>query len=344
MKILVVHTGSLFGHDETRLYARRLCKELTTAGHTVELTTIPFSAAVADIVSQTTAYRLFDLRNGADLCVGIGPFSHALRHDNKRLWIFSQYGPFYEHWNTPYGALTSSRTNLAARDYVQAMDRAWISEASLVCAASKSLAGAIFEQNGVRAQVLFPALLEDFESAFSGHGDYFLAAGHLAYTARIPLLLSAFDQASTNANLIILGYGPSLEEREYIEKSVAESSRASLITLEFDPPYHRFCTLVASAAGFVSAPIRASAADAFVLAAGSAGKAVITARDSGELARVVEDGVDGYVVEPDPAAIALAMNEIHGNRKRAEQLGSRLAEKLRSVLPSWESVATELTK
>ena len=200
MKILVVHTGSLFAHDETRLYSQRLCKELTVAGHTVELTTIPFSAAIADVVSQTTAYRLFDLRNAADLCVGIGPFSHALRHDNKRLWIFSQYAPFYEHWNTPYGAVTSSRTNLATRDYVQAMDRAWISEASMVCAGSTTLAKAIFEQHEVQARVLFPGLLEDFEPALSSHGEYFLSAGPLSDTARLPLLLAAFDQASINAN------------------------------------------------------------------------------------------------------------------------------------------------
>jgi DNA-binding IclR family transcriptional regulator len=82
----------------------------------------------------------------------------------------------------------------------------------------------------------------------------------------------------------------------------------------------------------------------FPLDAGSAGKAVITTKDSGELARILEDGVDGCVVDPDPAAIAHAMNEIHGNRKRARQLGVRLSEKLRSMLPSWESVATELTK
>ena len=144
--------------------------------------------------------------------------------------------------------------------------------------------------------------------------------------------------------VIVLGYECAPGEREFIEQSVAESSRANSISLEFDPPYDRFRTLVASTAGFVSAPIRAGAADAFALAAGSAGKAVITTRDSGELARILDDGVDGCVVDPDPAAIAHAMNKIHGNRKRAEQLGGRLSEKLRGMLPSWGSVAAELTK
>ncbi len=344
MKILVVRTGPLFAHDETRLYAERLCKALAAAGHEVESTTIPFSAAIADIVPETTAFRLFDLRYGADLCIAIGPFSHALRHDNKRLWIFSQYGPFYEHWNTPFGAVTASNTNLVTREYVHGMDRAWISEARLVCAASATLAKAIFEQHEIEPKVLSPALLEDLESVASSHGDYLLAAGPLTETARLPLLLTAFGQSKTNAKLIILGYEFALEEREYIQQLVTGSSRSDSIALEFDPSHDRFRALVASAAGFVSTPIRAGTADAFTLAAGSAGKAVLTTKDSGEMARIIEDGVDGYVVDPDPAAVALAMDQIHGSRKLAEQLGSRLSEKLRDMLPSWESIAAELTK
>jgi len=60
------------------------------------------------------------------------------------------------------------------------MDRAWISEASKVFAGSATLAKAILEQHGVQAPVLLPALLEDFESAPSSHGDHFLYAGSLA--------------------------------------------------------------------------------------------------------------------------------------------------------------------
>lgn len=344
MKILVVRTGPLFAHDETRLYAERLCKALAAAGHAVELTTIPFSAAIADIVPETTAFRLFDLRHGADLCIAIGPFSHALRHDNKRLWVFSQYSPLYEHWNTPFGAVTASHTNLATREYVHWMDRAWISEARLVCAASATLAAEISVQHGIQPIVLPPAILEDFESTFSGHGDYLLAAGPLADTARLPLLITAFGKAATDARLVILGYEFTLEEREYVQQLVAESPRGTSITLEVDPSYDRFRALVASAAGFVSTPFRAGTADAFTLAAGSAGKAVLTTKDSGELARILEDGVDGRVVEPDPDALAQAIDQVHGSRKLARRLGSQLSEKLRNMLPSWESVAKELTK
>ena len=55
MRVLVVRTGSLFAHDDTRLYATRLCSAITALGHSVELATIPYSGSVADLVPQITA-------------------------------------------------------------------------------------------------------------------------------------------------------------------------------------------------------------------------------------------------------------------------------------------------
>jgi glycosyltransferase involved in cell wall biosynthesis len=344
MKVLVVRTGPLFALDDTRHYAERLCSALAAAGHTAELTTIPFSPAIADIVPETTAYRLFDLRHGADLCIGLGPFSHSLKHDNKCAWVFSQYSPFYEHWNTPYGAVTASHTNVATREYVHAMDRSFLSEARLVCAASPTLAEALFEQHAIRPKLLPPPLLDTFEPSELVRGDHFLAAGPLADAKRLPLLVAAFSRSVADARLAILGYEVTKEEREYVQQLIAESPRAADIALEIDPPYQRFRALLSSALGFLAAPFRASAADMFTLAAGSAGKVIVTTNDSGELARMIEDGVDGFVVEPAPAILAQVIDQIHGSRKLAEQMGNRLSARLQSMLPTWETVALELTR
>lgn len=344
MKVLVVRTGPLFAHDETRQYAEKLCKVLVTAGHSVELTTIPFSGAIADIVAETAAYRLFDLRHGADMCIGIGPFSHALKHENKRLWVFSRYSPFYELWDTPYGAVTASYTNLATREYVHAVDRAWLAEARAVCVASQTLAQALSAQHGDRLRVLPPALLDGFESATVSYGEFFLAAGPLVDTARIPLLINGFTKTVTPARLVIMGFEFTLEEREYAEQLVAGSAKADSITLEINPSYDRFRDCIPSALAFVSVPFRGSTLDLFAIAAGSSRKAILTTSDSGELALLVENRINGYSVEPNPGALAQAMDEVFGNRKSAERLGKSLSEKLNGILPSWEMIAEELTK
>jgi glycosyltransferase involved in cell wall biosynthesis len=345
VRVVVIRTGRLFAHDEPRLYADRLCHALVDAGHSVELTTIPFSGAIAGIVPESTAYRLLDLRRGVDVCIGIGPFTHALQHPNKRLWVFSQYSPFYEHWDTPFGAVTASPTNLVARDCVRSMDRTWMSEAARVCAASPLLAEALAEQHGVQPRVVMPGLLEDFAPVSDGPGDeYFLASGPLTDSARIALQIDAYGRSKSTAGLVILGFENTLEEREYVQQLIRESPRAPSIRLEVDPSYNRFRQLLSAAAGFIAVPFRAPVADVFAVSAGAARVAVVTAKDSGALARLIDDGVDGFAVEPDAGALAQAMDQLHSSRKLAARFGERLAEKLRGELPSWESIAEEFTK
>ena len=157
MKVLVLRTGALFGHDDGRLYAKELCKELEDSGHTVESTSIPFDGAVSDVTSQAVAYRVFDLGRRADVCVTIGPFSHAFMHHDKRVWLLSQYGPLYQHWNTRYGASDACSDERSTREYVLAADRDWLSEARFVYAASETLSHALKSQ-GTEARLLPPAL------------------------------------------------------------------------------------------------------------------------------------------------------------------------------------------
>jgi glycosyltransferase involved in cell wall biosynthesis len=50
-------------------------------------------------------------------------------------------------------------------------------------------------------------------------------------------------------------------------------------------------------------------------------KAVITCTDSGGPAELVQDGVNGLVTAPEPAALALAIADLMGSPARAEALG-----------------------
>jgi glycosyltransferase involved in cell wall biosynthesis len=344
VKIAVFHTGPLFAHDEAYLYATKLCQTLRELGHSAELTTFPFSPAVADVILQSTAYRLLDLRHGMDMCIGVGPFTHALKHDNKRVWLLSHLSSFYELWNTPYGAVTASHTNVATREYVHAVDREWLSEARLVCAGSQGLAHAVSQHCGVESRLLPPALPDQFLSRHAGYGDYVLAASPLIDAYRIPFIVEAFSRTKTPVRLVILGFECAIEEREYVEQTIAASGKADAITFEVNPSYTRFCECLSSALAFISVPFRTMVIDVFSTAAGLARKTILTTSDSGELARSINDGDDGYVIDPDTVALAHAMDRVMSDRKKSEQFGSRLFEKLRGALPSWKVIAEELIK
>jgi glycosyltransferase involved in cell wall biosynthesis len=51
-------------------------------------------------------------------------------------------------------------------------------------------------------------------------------------------------------------------------------------------------------------------------------KAVLTCRDSGGPAELVEDGVNGLVCDPTPQALAVALRRVTGERGLAERMGA----------------------
>lgn len=344
MKIAILRTGPLFAHDEPGLYIEQLCRVLADAGHSIESTSLPFSNTIADIVAQSVAYRLFDLAHGSDLCIAVGPFAHAFNHPNKRIWLHSQYSPVYELWDTCYGASSTRPSDVSTRDYVYAVDRAWLSEARLVCSASQTLAQAILDNHGRKTQLLPPALPDQYRYATTAYQGFFVAAGPLLNTARISLLVDGFSRTVRPARLVIMGFASSPSERDSVQQVVSESTKAEFITLEINPTYDRVFKHVSSALALVSVPYRCSTLDIFAVAASWSHKTVLTTSDSGELARLVDNQIDGYCVEPNAIALAQAMDEILGDMQSAKQLGDRFAEKLNGMLPTWATIAKELTK
>ena len=69
-------------------------------------------------------------------------------------------------------------------------------------------------------------------------------------------------------------------------------------------------------------------------------KPVVTARDSGGTLEFVRDGSNGFVVDPDPAAIADAVAALDANRARAASLGREGRDVAAAI--SWDTVIERL--
>ena len=69
-------------------------------------------------------------------------------------------------------------------------------------------------------------------------------------------------------------------------------------------------------------------------------KPVVTATDSGGTLEFVHDGDNGFVVDPDPEAIAAAIARIDGNRVLAASLGAAGREVASAI--SWDGVISRL--
>ena len=71
-------------------------------------------------------------------------------------------------------------------------------------------------------------------------------------------------------------------------------------------------------------------------------KPVITVNDAGGPLEFVEDGLNGFVCDPEPDAIASAMNRLAANRALAASLGDTGYERARTV--TWDGVIAKLVE
>ena len=76
--------------------------------------------------------------------------------------------------------------------------------------------------------------------------------------------------------------------------------------------------------------------------ASHASKAVLTTEDAGGVLELVSDGVNGYVLPPDPVALAAAMDRLHADRALARRLGEGARERLDVLNISWTHVLRSL--
>ena len=67
-------------------------------------------------------------------------------------------------------------------------------------------------------------------------------------------------------------------------------------------------------------------------------KAVLTTSDSGAVVELIEDGVNGEILRPDPAAIAGAFDRLYLDRKRARRMGEAHAARIASMNITWDRV------
>jgi len=71
-------------------------------------------------------------------------------------------------------------------------------------------------------------------------------------------------------------------------------------------------------------------------------KPVVVASDGGGATEFIEHNSDGLIVEPEPRAIAEALDSLYADRARARAMGERGKQKLTTMNLSWQTVVENL--
>ena len=74
----------------------------------------------------------------------------------------------------------------------------------------------------------------------------------------------------------------------------------------------------------------------------AAERPVVTTTDAGGPLEFLQEGVTGFVAEPDPRAIAVRFDELMRDRDGARRMGKAGNALIREVVPTWPQIVAQL--
>jgi glycosyltransferase involved in cell wall biosynthesis len=323
------------------IHVRQLVERLRARGYEADLVSVPFKWYPKDeILAHAAAWRLLDLSesNGTpiDLVIATKFPSYFARHGRKVAWLIHQYRAAYELCGTVYSDFAHADLDAGLRRQLIDLDTLMLGECRRVFTNARNTASRLEKFNGLRAEPLYhPPRLAD-RLAAGPAGDYILSVGRLETVKRHDLAIRALAQADGPPRLVVVGEGT---QEAHLRRLAEDLSVADRVRFEGAVSDERLIELYAGALAVIYAPFDEDYGYV-TLEAFLARKPVVTARDSGGTLEFVEDGVNGFICDPDPAAVAAAFSRLHADRARARSLGDAGCDRARLV--TWDGVIEKL--
>lgn len=343
MRVLVASTYVPFIDGGGRMIVRDLVGALRVRGHEVDTIELPFLSAWDTMLEQMLAIRLIDVSEAADVLVAIRTPSYLLRHPNKRLWFIHHHRGAYDLWDTPYQDIPSTPEGLATRDAIVAADNLYLREARRIFTNSQIVADRLRQFNDLHGQVLYPPLGEPERFVPGPAEDYVFYPCRITGHKRQQLAVEAAARLSSDVRVVIAGAPDGPEQlrplQELIERHELQR-RVQLIPRWISE--QEKAELIAGSLGVLYIPFLEDSYGYVTLEAFQAHKPVITCSDSGGTLEIVEDGTNGLIAEPQPSALAAAMDRLRADPRAAQEMGERAHGTLALKDISWDTVVDSL--
>jgi glycosyltransferase involved in cell wall biosynthesis len=312
-RIAVVTSSPPMVEGGHMVIARALTQALRDAGHSADIIVTPQNR----FGRQASAYMatwLTDVGSAdghaIDQVISLRYPSYAVRHPNHVCWLNHTMREYYDLWPRFAGGLGRlGRTKEGVRRrLIHAADRYLLTRnVRKLFVQSRTIQQRLAMWPELQSSVLYPPAPQR-PYRFEGWGDYVFMVSRLTPLKRADLLIAALAEPQANGlKAVIAGEG---SEREQLQLLVARLGLADRVILagrlsDDEVLAHLArCRVVcfpplAEDYGFVTA-------EAFACR-----KAVVTCRDSGGPAELVEDGVSGIICDPTPAALAAALRHVN---------------------------------
>jgi glycosyltransferase involved in cell wall biosynthesis len=322
--------------------ARSLAAAARAAGHDARLVVTPDYGFGRLSETYRETWRT-DVRGvdgvAIDQVISLRFPSYAVRHPAHVCWLNHTMREYYDLW--PRFAATVSRRNYVKERVRRALLHAvdgWLLRRNVtrVVAQSSTIQARLADDFGVRAPVVRPPPPPRAYRC-DGYGDFILSVSRLTALKRVDLLVRALaEPVARRVTAAIAGEG---EERGALERLAASLGVADRVRFLGRVDDAALVDALAACRAVCFAPF-AEDYGFVTVEAFAASKAVITCRDSGGPTELVRDHVNGFLCEPTPDALALALARVADDRTLAERLGSEARRQAAAL--SWDAVVRDL--
>ncbi len=323
-RIAVVTSSPPFAEGGHLVIARCLVQALREAGHRADLLLTPQNRfgrqASAYLATWFTDVGLGQDGDAVDQVISFRYPSYAVRHPVHVCWLNHRMREYYDLWERFSTTLSPAARikERTRRAILHRVDRYLLTRnVSRLYAQSRTIQARLRRWGRIDAEVLYPPPPQR-PYRCDRHGDFIFAVSRLTPLKRLDLLIRALaEPEARGVRCVIAGDGPEAGTLAALAGELGLEGRVRLIGSAspgvlvdqfarcravcfptFDEDY-----------GFVTV-------EAF-----SSGKAVVTCADSGGPAELVQDGVNGFVCEPTPVALARALRALMEDERLAARMG-----------------------
>lgn len=318
MRVLVTANLVPFMRGGADYHIEGVARALRDHGHEVELLRLPFRfQPEADIQHLMDYVETLDFTapNGIpiDKVISLQFPGYGVSHSDHTVWVMHQHRAMYELWEE--GEDNDDQRRL--RDSIHAFDNRHLARANQLFANSRRVAERLSTYNELTAMPLYHPPFDAERFYCDEAWGYVFCPSRLESLKRQDLLIEAARYLKSPARLLIAGDGgqrgryQQLIERHRLQDRVRLTGRfseaekrawyAHALAVFFGPHDEDY--------GYIT------------LEAMLSGKPVITCEDSGGPREFVTHGETGWVLPPEPEAIAATIDQAWANRARAAEMG-----------------------
>ena len=341
MRVLVVTSSPPFVEGGHLVIARELVRACRAEGHSADLVVTPQNRFGRQGAAYFAAW-LTDVGVAADgqpvdRVISLRYPAFAVRHPRHTCWLNHTMREYYDLWPR-FSATLSWKNRIkesARRTLIHGADRHCFGRMDSRFAISSTVQARL-AQHGITSDVLLPPPPARSYRC-DGYGDYVFAVSRLTPLKRFDLLLSALAlPVARHVRLVVGGDGEARDALEAQARRLGLEGRvtfAGRLSDEALVDHYARCRAVAFVPfdedyGFITAEAFAS------------GKAVVTCRDAGGPTELVQDGVNGRIVEPTADAVAGALAALMSDADLAAALGTQARARVATL--TWPATVARL--